>query len=366
MMSSILLSGRPLLSLMMIAFIGFLCPASTSHADQSEAVSSQELILVRGAAGLPEYDREFQLWSERWEDAAERGGIPVIRIGDTTSEESSAARSPDNASATSADGLNSDAETDLQRLSNAITIAGRKETAEPLWIVYIGHGTFDGRSAHWNLRGPDISAEGLQELCQSLRRPAAFIICASCSAPFLNALSGPDRVVVTATKDGNQIQYSRFGSAFSDAISGMDADINRDGQVSLLEAWLFASRRTADFYRTEGRLATEHSLLDDNGDGRGVRAEIYEGDEISEAAKTPEEIDGTRAAKWHFIRSDEEKRLSPEQRAQRDELESRLTALRRRRNDLPDTVYLEHLEQILIPLAELYQAGEARGDSEEP
>ena len=84
----------------------------------------------------------------------------------------------------------------------------------------------------------------------------------TCALP----ISGPGRCVVTATKDGNQLQYSRFGDFMSTAIAGLEADIDRDGQTSLLEAWLYAARRTAQFYTTEGRLATEHSLLDDNGE----------------------------------------------------------------------------------------------------
>jgi hypothetical protein len=241
-------------------------------------------------------------------------------------------------------------------LVKAIEAQGSAKSSEPLWVVYLGHGTFDGRTAGWNLRGPDVTADQLATAGQKLQRPLAILVCSSCSAPFLNALSAPDRIVVTATKDGNQIQYSRFGDAMSTAISTLEADINRDGQTSLLEAWLFASRRTAEFYKTEGRLATEHSLLDDNGDAKGVRSELYVGDRVVDSAETPELIDGRNAARWHFVRSDEERRLTSEQRERRDTLEGQLEDLRKLKSSLPEDEYLTRLENIAVKLSEIYEA----------
>jgi hypothetical protein len=230
-------------------------------------------------------------------------------IGKSQSDRSVSSLPAAAASEPAAAPASSSEETDVAELLNAIETLSSSKSSEPLWLVYIGHGTFDGRTASWNLQGPDITAEQLATTCQNLQRPLATVICSSCSAPFINTLSGPDRIVVTATKDGNQIQYSRFGDAMSTAISTLEADINRDGQTSLLEAWLFASRRTAEFYKTEGRLATEHSLIDDNGDGKGVRSELYVGDRVAENAENPELIDGRNAARWHFVRSDDERRL---------------------------------------------------------
>ena len=245
---------------------------------------------------------------------------------------------------------------DHQILTEAIASAGKEKTTEPLWIVFIGHGTFDGRTASWNLTGKDLSAEQLAEACDAIDRPLAVVVCASCASPFINAMSGPNRVIISATKDGSQIQYSRFGDAMSLAISTLDADINRDGQTSLLEAWLFASRRTAEFYRIEGRLASEHSLLDDSGDAKGVRSELFEGDQIAATVKNPDEIDGQLATRWHLVRSEEERRLSPEQRKTRDDLEAQIKELRKKKNDLSEVEYLQQLETLLIPLARLYES----------
>ena len=169
----------------------------------------------------------------------------------------------------------------------------------------------------------------------------------------------PQANVISATKEDNQLQYSRFGDAMSQAIGGLDADIDRDGQTSLVEAWLFASRRTAEFYSTEGRLATEHALLDDNSDGKGTRAEVYETDRLKTNIDNTDQLDGLLAARWHLIRSNEERRLTSEQRQTRDDLEQQLEELRRRKDKLSEAEYLLQLEAVLVPLAQLYESLDA-------
>ena len=293
----------------------------------------QELIVVIGAPGTDEDRVTFESWAARWKVAAERSTADYTLIG-----------AVDHAAA------------DLEELTAALAAAMAVETTEPLWIVFIGHGTFDGRTASLNLNGPDISAQHLAEVLRPAKRPIAFIACASCSSPFINALSAPDRIVISATKDGNQQQYSRFGDAISQAISGLDADINRDGQTSLLEAWLFASRRTAEFYATAGRRATEHALLDDNGDRKGTRADVYESDQLKTDIDNADQLDGTQASRRHLVRSDDERRLTPEQRQTRDDLEQQLELLRRHQDDLSAAEYLLQLEAVLVPLAQLYES----------
>ena len=182
----------------------------------------------------------------------------------------------------------------------------------------------------------------------------------SCSSPFINALSGPDRAIISATKDGNEIQFARFGEYISAAIGRLDADLDRDGQTSLLEAWLKAAEQTEQYYDSDGRLATEHSLLDDSGDGKGTRAEVYEGVRIRSNIGNKDKLDGKLAARWHLVRSESERRLTSEQRQKRDELEAKLNELREIKSEFSEAEYLRQLELILIPLAQLYNKAEAR------
>src|SRR5437899_457427 len=192
----------------------------------------------------------------------------------------------------------------------------------------IGHGSFDGKEARFNLRGPDVTATELALWLRPFRRPLAVIDTSSCSAPFLAKLSGTNRVVVTATRSGHEQNFTRFGQYLAEAIADPQSDLDKDGSVSLLEAFLTASHRTAEFYKTEGRLATEHALLDDNGDGLGTPADWFHGIRPVKRAKEGAGLDGLRAHQFHIFRSEQEKQLPASARARRDDLELAIAKLR--------------------------------------
>ena len=91
----------------------------------------------------------------------------------------------------------------------------------------------------------------------------------------MRKLSREQRVIITATKNEAEVFYTRFGGYFAEAVGGLtDADVDNDEQVSLLEGFIYASEKVASFYENKGRLATEHAILDDNGDKLGSRAEM--------------------------------------------------------------------------------------------
>ena len=179
--------------------------ASNGWAEQTEG--SPSVIVVVGASGIPQYEIMFYQWSERWASAAKDAGANVTVIGRHRGE-------------FVIEG------TDYDRLQSALKDAAT-ETQRELWIVLIGHGTFDQRVAKFNLRGPDVSAQELAQWLQPVQRPTAIINCASASGPFIPVLSGPNRVVVTATKAGSEINFSRFGDFLSQAIGNPDADLDK-------------------------------------------------------------------------------------------------------------------------------------------
>ena len=119
---------------------------------------------------------------------------------------------------------------------------GAEGIREELWLVLLGHGTFDGKVAKFNLRGPDFSADELASWLQPFKRPLAVIDCSSCSAPFLPKLSAPGRVIITATRSGNEENYARFGQYISEAIGTRRRTWTRTGR-------LHCSRR---FWRRRG------------------------------------------------------------------------------------------------------------------
>lgn len=308
--------------------------ASAGSAEQSDVV------VVVGAPGTEEYGKQFGQWAERWRAAADRAGASFCMIG-----------------------LEEDKTDDRQRLRQCLADK-TQASSEPLWLVLIGHGTFDGQTARFNLRGPDFSDAELAEWLRPIERPLAIVNCASASGPFINALSGKNRIVVTATKSGFEHNFARFGDFFSAAIADHAADLDKDDQTSLLEAFLMASAKTREFYAEDARLATEHALLDDNGDGLGTPADWFHGVRAIKFAKEGATADGLRAAQLPFVRSPSERQLPAEARARRDELEQNIAALRERKASMAEEEYYGELEKHVLELARLYEAHEPAAASE--
>jgi hypothetical protein len=314
--------------------------SSLLSASAAASTDRPTVILVVGAEGSPEYASDFNKAADRWVDAAKRGSARVVQVGRDASPTTGPTTAP--------------AATDKDRLK-ALLNAELETSGEPLWLVLIGHGTFDGREAKFNLRGPDVSDQELAEWLRDCRRPLAVINCASASAPFLNRLSGERRVVITATQSGHENNLTRFAEYMSSAIADPAADLDKDGQTSLLEAYLAASHRVEEFYKQAGRLATEHALLDDNGDHLGTPAGWFKGVRATRAAKDGAPLDGQRAHQWHLVLTPSERAMPPDLRARRDELELELENLRRRKTTTPEAEYYSQLEALLIELARLYE-----------
>jgi hypothetical protein len=289
------------------------------------------VLVVVGAEGEADYGRQFQEWAGRWKEAAQSGDADFAQIGCDEPGDSS----------------------DRRRLENWLTTDATASTG-PLWLILIGHGTFDGKTARFNLRGPDMSAAELAGWLKPLARTLAIVNCASSSGPFLNELSGPDRVVITATKSGNEVNFARFGDYLSSAITDPRADLDKDEQVSLLEAFLMAASGVREFYAREGRLETEHPLIDDNGDRLGTRADWFRGVRAVKMAQNGARPDGVRANQMYLVRGRQEQQLSASARERRDRLELELAGLRERKADMSEDDYFKLLEPILVELARLY------------
>lgn len=302
-------------------------------ADESSTGSRPTMIVVIGAAGLEQYEPIFAEWADRWIAAAKQADQQVIVIG----------RGPEGS------------ESDRQRLRAAIDEAAKSPGVD-LWLVMIGHGTFDRREARFNLRGPDVSARELADWLKPVDRPMAIINSASASAPFLTALASKKRIVIASTKSGSEQNFAHFGDFMSQAISDPSADLDKDDQTSLWEAFLKAARRTAEFYSTDGRLMTEHAVLDDTGDGQGVRSDQFRGLAPLEQSADGKPLDGQRAHQWHLLRNTTDLALSPEVRQKRDALEDAIQKLKEQKKALAPNDYLNQLERLLVELAELNES----------
>jgi hypothetical protein len=297
---------------------------------RGNASESARVIVVVGAAGSEEFEQPFRNWAERWQQAAERGKAALTVIG---------LESPDKT-------------TDLERLRQALASASASPST-PLWLILLGHGTYDGKTARFSLQGPDVSSAELKELLKPVQSQLAVACCFSCSGPFLAELSGPQRVILTATKSGHEYNYSRFGDFLSASISDLSADLDKDEQTSLLEAYLAANSKLKQHYDSDARLVTEHALLDDNGDKLGTPADWFQGLRVVKQTKSGGTVDGDLAKQFVLVPSARDEKLSAEALQQRAELEQELALLRNRKAELSEADYFGKLEVILVKIAQL-------------
>lgn len=319
------------------AFSLFSCLAADSLVAEPAESTAPSLIVVVGAPGLPEYQEPFMQSANLWIEAGRKAEAQTLLIG------------PDSAADS----------TDYQRLKQALATEP-KDSSEALWLILIGHGTFDGKVPKFNLQGPDITADECAEWLRPFQRTVVVVNCASSSGPFISKLSGLRRVIVTATKSGYEQNLTRFHKYFSEAVHDETADLDKDGQVSVLEAFLIASNRVEEFYSSAGRLATEHSLLEDNGDSLGTPADWFQGVRAVKKAQDAASPDGFRAHQIHLLRSPTERKLSPEVRARRDELELQIRKLRDTKNNISEDDYFKQLESIVVEIAVLYEQSETQ------
>ena len=296
----------------------------------------ERFIIVVGAEGTDDYATQFADWAENWKQLAIRKQAVLTAIGE------------------SLDARNSDRALIEQELLRS------PESYSATWLILIGHGTFDGKSARFNLRGPDLTAEQLQACCDRITHPLAVLNCFSASGPFLQALSGENRVVISATKNGFEFYFSHFGKFLSEAASEPESDLDHDGQVSLLEAYLAACRHTEAYYLDQGQLATEHALLDDNGDQRGSRADQFKGlDHLPEPEATASLPDGHRAQQFAVCALQPVSQIIGIQKQRRDALEIKILELKQRKTEFQsEDDYYHQLEPLMIQLAEIYREAE--------
>jgi hypothetical protein len=319
--------------------ITVLCLASlrgASVAATNSAADRATVMIIVGTPGEAGFGSNFVQQAELWQKACGQAGARALTLGlDST-----------------------DATNDYERFKQMLA-AEPKDGIGPLWLVLIGHGTFDGKETRFNLRGPDVSATELSSWLQPFHRPMAVINTTASSSPFMAKLSGTNRVVVTATRSGSEQNYARFGQYFARAITDPQADLDKDGQISLLEAFLTASRQAGEFYKVEGRLLTEHALIDDNGDKLGTPADWFRGLRAVRKPRDGAALDGLLAQQFQLIPGEADRALSPEQRARRDALERAVLLHRERRAQMSEDEYYAELERLLVDLAQFYASNGA-------
>ncbi len=226
------------------------------------------------------------------------------------------------------------------RLRNSI------KPEQQVFIFFIGHGSFDGKAAKFNLIGPDLTAGDYAQLINNLpSRNLVIVNMASASGEFVKPLSGAGRIIITATRSGMEQNATRFAEHFIAALGNPEADADKNGRVSVLEAFNYAGKLTTDSYEKAGKLVTEHALIDDNGDGVGHQ-KIEAGD-------------GALAKTVYFDSLPQQQAggdpVLAKLYAEQMRLEGEIEQLKARKEQLNSEEYETRLETLLIELAKIGQ-----------
>jgi hypothetical protein len=232
-------------------------------------------------------------------------------------------------------------------------VAARAAPGDQVWIVLIGHGSAQGEVSRFNLPGPDLTAEDFARLLAPLaRQRVAFVNAASASGDFARALAGAGRAIVTATSSPSERNATHFATHFAAALANDVADVDKDGRVTLLEAFGYAKREVARAYETENRLLTEHAQLEDDGDGVATPDPAAGAKDGRLAAALA--LGGGAAPGAATVASGP---VSAGERA----LVDRVVALRARKAGMDSTAYYAELETLLVELARASRAARAGG-----
>ena len=295
-------------------------------------------LIVSGATGGAEYAEQYAAWTASFTGTL-TGRMRLDPAHVTVLSESDDPRR----SATAAN------------VRKAIVATRARMTRNDLLVILlIGHGTADGEAAKFNLVGPDLESSEWASLLQGVPGTLAVINTTAGSFPFIERLSGPRRIVIAATDSVAQRFDTVFPEYFVKSFDDDAADLDKNGRVSLWEAFTSASAGVRRHYQQRGQLSTERALLDDNGDGVGQSAS-EKGNDGSQATRTylDETLPGAAPTDEALLGLLQRKAL----------VEAELDELKIRRTFLQRDEYLKEFERIITELARVSSAIRQRGGS---
>jgi hypothetical protein len=300
-------------------------PAALAIATALQAHASTYFVIVSGLGGEPDYAQRFT------EDAGELNRIytaegPAAHVTTLTGAEATAAQ-----------------------LTSALTAVAREAKPDDDFVlILIGHGTDDGFEYKFNLVGPDMSAGQIAALCNTIASRRQLIVdTTSSSGGAVQALERPGRAVIAATKSGTEKNATVFARYWVEAFQDPSADTDHSQSISALEAFTYAARKTAEFYESQKRLATEHAVFSDTGTGAPVRM--------------ADENQGHMLASFTLLRTGANAQIAndPAKRAllaQKDELEQKIDMLKYRKPAMDPGDYRKQLTGALVQLAKVQEA----------
>ena len=216
-----------------------------------------------------------------------------------------------------------------------LALSRRVRPGDIVLVMLLGHGSGEGAASKVNLPGVDATAADFAAWIGALsRQSVVFVNAATGSGDFVSVLQGPGRIIITATRSAMERNESVFAPYFAAGLAGSDADADKDGRVSVLEAFRYARKEVARVYESSNRLQTEHAQLSDS----TLAARIAFG---GAAASTDPRVVALMA--------------------ERQALEADVAALRAKKASMAVDAYDRELERLLLALAEKTQAIRAAG-----
>ena len=303
-------------SAVLSAIVSVLVSASMSAVLAAVVSAQTQLVIISGIGGDPRYTRQFGELSASLAQAANaRARLPdttIVWLGDTSSSRNKWFRGTS---------TRENVERTLSRL------AARPGT-DPVIVVLVGHGSGEGAETRISLPGPDVTAADFARMLDRFGdRRVAFVNLTSASGDMLPVLASRTRVVVTATKSSFQRNETQFGRYFVDAFAKDGADTDKDARISLLEAFRYAEAETKRYYETDNKLPTETSQIADAGQ---LAARFFLTGGGAGAAAS-----GRLATLY----------------GERNVLDERIQALKKRKPAMTSDAYDSELETILLELA---------------
>ena len=296
------------------AKLWFLLVVSLCSVIPSSAFAQQtHLLVITGVPGDEEHAQQFQKWASTFIDAAKtRDAVPDANIT-----------------------LLADRQATRAGVEKAFAdLAPRVKPADAVLVLLLGHGSFNGTQAAFNLPGPDLTVDQWVKLLARLpAQRVAFVNTSSSSGAFLPAVAAPGRVVITATKTGGERNETQFPEYFVAAFADAAADRDRNGHVSVAEAFEYAKSKVVQAFQQKGLLLTEHAVMDDG--GGALAAALFLGTGRAEGALAVDLSDPAI------------KKLADE----KDAIDQQIAALRLRKNAIDEAQYDAQLEKLLTDLA---------------
>lgn len=282
---------------------------------------------VAGLGGEPEYEQRFSGWAKDLDK--------LLKTTETTAK---------------VDTMFGPEATKVNIEAKLRDYAKEAKPDDSVVLMLIGHGSFDGTDYKFNIPGPDISGTELANLLDKIPAKRQLVVnMTSASGGSIVSLEKPGRVVITATKTGTEKNATYFPRYWIEALRDPAADLDKNQEISALEAFKYAEEKTAKFFDEQKRLATEHALLEDTGKGEGT--------------KTPSPENGEGLAATHFtmlhLGAVEAEINNPEKLKllkHKEELEQAIDTLKYRKAAMDLDDYKQQLAQYLVDLAKTQEA----------